>query len=555
VYRHILGLLEEFCGEKARFVLAGGLALLATSVLMLLMPPWRRVVRAAWERGGWRGILLGLVNGLFSVAVGGTIVAALGGAMLVQSGLFDEQHGRLTQTNYEVIQTNWGRPHEQKELAVAHYVTQEQTVFLLPDGREIVKEDLDAAGAAPDAAPSMPPDAPPVPPAGPEAMLVLPPAPGAEPRLTPAAEAPLPTNECSGPEEGKIATFKRKVRRAVPQNSIVQGRIDVDVTMNYRQKGSAYYTCYEDAWQFDYTVRNRSAQPTEAEFRFPLPADQGVWNDFVIQVNGKDWAEHLVCKDNAQTWKMPMKPDEEVRVQVAYKSRGMEYIRYTPAYLAHRENYKVVMRIRPDPKHGKQRFTWKEDMGLPYGSMTPPVIKDSPADGEPMVLEWNLAKAATTLGMGVTLPKTPPAGYYVARLLHEAPLGLMLLAGTLLVTWTLLGRETDLLSLGILAVAYYLFYTLIAYLSDQLASFAACFVLAALPTLLLAGAYLWLGWGRRFASHQTLALVAAFTIYYPVAVIMDDWTGLLVQVLYWVLAAYVAMLVVAMVWRKRVAAV
>jgi len=35
---------------------------------------------------------------------------------------------------------------------------------------------------------------------------------------------------------------------------------------------------------------------------------------------------------------------------------------------------------------------------------------------------------------------------------------------------------------------------------------------------------------------------------------MDDWTGLLVQVLYWVLAAYVAMLVVAMVWRKRVAA-
>jgi hypothetical protein len=28
-----------------------------------------------------------------------------------------------------------------------------------------------------------------------------------------------------------------------------------------------------------------------------------------------------------------------------------------------------------------------------------------------------------------------------------------------------------------------------------------------------------------------------------------------VQVLYWVLAAYVAMLVVAMVWRKRVAAV
>jgi hypothetical protein len=143
----------------------------------------------------------------------------------------------------------------------------------------------------------------------------------------------------------------------------------------------------------------------------------------------------------------------------------------------------------------------------------------------------------------------------VARLLHEAPLGLMLLAAGLVVTWMLLGRETHLFSLGVLVVAYYLFYTFIAYLSDHLTSFAACFVLAALATLLLAALYLWLGWGWTFAAHQSLALMAALTVYYPLAVVLDEYTGLMVQVLYWTLAAYAAMLAVAMLWRRRTAAV
>ena len=517
MYRHILGLLEGFCGDKARYVLAVGLFALAVSVVLLLLPPWQRAVRAAWEKGGWRGIVLGLAHGLMSVFIGGTIVAALGGALLVQSGTFNDKHGNVTQANYEAIQTNWGPPHEQAELAVAHYVVKEQTVYLLKDGKEVVKEDEDDA-------------------------------------VPPPADAPKAEKDAddSAGDTGVAKTFRRKVRKEIPQNSIASATIDVDVTMNYRQKGPAYYTCYEDAWKLDYLVKNRSGEATEAEFRFNLPADQGIWNDFVILVNGKDWAEHVVGRGGGQTWKMPMKPDEEARVQVTYKSRGMERIRYTPAILAHRENYKVTMRIRPDPNHGKQAFTWKEDMSLPMGCMTPTVIRDAP--GQPMTLEWDLSKAATTLGMGVLLPNTPPAGYYVRDLLHEAPLGLMLLAGMLVATWTLLGREADLFSLALLAVVYYLFYTFIAYLSDLVPSFEMCFALAAGATLLGSALYLWLGWGRNFASHQTLALVAAFTVYYPLAVVADSYTGLLAQILYWTLAVYVAMLMVTKVWQRRRAA-
>lgn len=517
MYRHILSLLEEFCGAKAPYVLAGGLLFLALAAILLLMPPWRRAVRAAWERGGWLGVLLGAVNGLLAIGIGGTIVAALGGAMLVQSGLFDEQHGQVTQSNYETIKTNWGSPHEQRELAVSHFVTEEQTLLLFKDGRQVPEEELGNPSARAD-----------------NGLLTD------GPDKSAGGEAPI--------------KIKRKVRKPVPQNSIVRGQVDVDVRMNYRQKGSAFYTCYDDIWKFDFTVKNRSDKATEAELRFPMPADQGTYSDFAVLVDGKNWTANLVLKNNAQTWTLPMQPGQEIRVQAAYTSRGMEYLRYTPAVMAAREEYKVVMRIHPDKDRGKRSFIWKDDMGLPVGSMTPPVIKDSPAAGEPMLLEWDLKSAATTLGMGVILPDIKQPGYYVTRLLHEAPLGLFLLAGSLILTWLLLGRETDLFSLGVLVVAYYLFYTLIAYLSDHLTAFSQCFAIAAAATLLLAGLYLRLGWGRTFAANQTFALVAAFTIYYPMAVVMDQYTGLMVQVLYWSLALYAAMLAVANAWHNRPAA-
>jgi hypothetical protein len=507
VYRHILQLLAGLFGDLAELVLLVGLGVLAVAVLLLLSRPWREGVAAARRRGGWRAVAMGLVNGLLTLLVGGTLVAAFGGAMLVQSGLFDERHGQVTQRNYEAIQTNWGEPHQQRELAVSHSVTEEKTFLILKDGRQVAEDQLGQVN--------------------PQQI----------------GETPV-----------KVT---REVRRTVPQNAIVRGDVEVDVRLNYRPKGSAFYTCYEDDWRLAYTVCNRSRQATEAEFRFPMPASRGVYDGLTIRVDGQDWIDRVVLKDNAQTWTMPMEPGQEAAVEVAYASRGMEFLRYTPAPMAHRQAQKVTMRLFPDtagngePARGPQRLVWEEHMGLPIGSMTPAVRKDSPADGEPMVLEWNMASAATSLGMGIILPDIKQPGWYVARLLHEAPLGLALLAAALVVTWMLLGQETHLFSLGLLVVAYYLFYTILAHASDHMTSFTACFVLAAVATLGLSAAYLWLGWGRTFAAHQSLALVAAFTVYYPLAVVFDDHTGLMLQVLYWTLAAYAAALAVVMLWHRR----
>ena len=537
MYRNVLNYLSDVVGGKAPYVLAVGLVVVALGLILVLLPSWRRSVQAARERGGWRGILLPTIHIVLLLVVGACIIELLRGSLLLQSNDFDRSHGRVSQVNYESVKTNWGPPHEQRELQVTHYVTEEKIVYQYKDGRQVSEEERRTITAE-----------------------------EAEEAAAEAEEgedaAEKPSRAAADRNEKVETPIRRKItiRREVPQNSVVRGRVDVDIRMNYRKMGSAYYACYEDTWKLDYAVKNRCAKTTEAELRFPMPARQGVYDRFTLRVDGKDWADRLIVKDNAQVWTLPMKPGQEIRVEIGYASRGMEYVRYIPARMATRESYKVTMRIYPnvarggEPARGTQRLVWKRDMRPPMGSMTPQSIQDSPADGRPMVLGWNLESAATTLDMGVVLPHIKQPGYYGARLLHEAPWGLVLLAGALVVTWTLLGCEINLFSLTVLAVAYYLAYTLFAYLSDHIADFATCFALAAAAALVLAAVYLWIGWGNRFAAHQTLALVAVFTIYYPLAIALDEYTGLLVQLLYWALAGYAAILAGRRCWSARRAA-
>lgn len=507
MYRNLMEILEEYLSGlgQYRYLLLAGAGVLVLAAVLQLVPPWRQAVREARRGRGWKAVLLALANALMVLVVGAALVAGLSAAMLHQSREFARRQGNITQSNLATVQSVWGMPHEQRELSVTHTVTEEKTVLVFPDGREIIEEE--------------------------------------------GAVESLPTGE-------KAPTrLKRKIEKPVPQNSILRGEVTIDVQARYARCGSAYYTCYEDTWDLAYVVKNRSEKTTQAKFRFPMPAEQSDYRDLSIRVDGKDWQENLVVESGSQTWKMTMTPGQEVRVQVHFASTGTGHIRYSTARMAYREEYKVVLQLHPDLQQGQKRILWNDLTPL-FGGMKPTnreaLVAWEPAkDGDPIVLEWNLKSVLATRDVGVVLPEMTQPGMYAARLLHEAPWGLALFVFALAVTWTLLGREEFLLSLGILAASYFLFYTLTAYLSEHLTSFAACFALGALATLAVSGAYVWLGWGRKYEAHQTTALVAVLTIYYPLAVILDDYTGLMVQVLYWALALYAAMLAVVMVWRRR----
>jgi len=421
---------------------------------------------------GTVGTLWGAAANLFRALVGLGLMGLLCLHLVAQSREFDRLHGRVSEANLAAVRLIWGRPHVQRELSVNHYY---ETV-------EVTSETYDASG------------------------------------------------------ENVINQKKQTVTKLWPQNSIQAADVRVGIAMNYRRKGSAYYTCYESANAFRYDVVNFADIPTEARFVFPLQSDQGLIENLRVAVDGVELGKELSYESSRIEWKMPMQPQQTATVEVSYNCRGMDYYYYQMPTLREIRSFAMTMDLAGVDT---------SQLDYPYGCMTPMKITPITSGGKPGTrLEWHLDRALTTRGMGVTLPDKKQPGYHVARLLRQSPLGLMLLVVMLLVTRIYTDKPIELVPLAMMALAYYLFYTLMANLSDYGPGFTGSFLIA---FLLLGGlvAAMQFRWdGRGFVTYATVGFFGFFTLIYPLIQVWREHTGLLLNLVYVLLLAYAAVLAI-----------
>ena len=329
------------------------------------------------------------------------------------------------------------------------------------------------------------------------------------------------------PDGSPARTITRKEWRQLPTNAITAADVNVTIKMDYRRKGSAYYTTFRDEAEFNYTVENPHPKPVSAEFTFPLSEDQGLFDDLRVAANGADMSRSMYCEYGNIHWKLGIPAGEKAVVTIAYRSRGMEYFYYQMPDLREIRNFRMQLLlegVRPS------------EVNYPERCMTPTEqIVERP---EGTLLEWKLDRAVTTRGMGVSLPGKRQPGYYVARLLKESPWGLVLLLTMVLVTRFATHRDVQPVPLALLAVAYHLFYTFMSYLSDYRPGFAGGFAISFLALGLLVTAFQLLWEGKGFVSWATLSFFAVFTVIYPLINTSREHAGLLLNILYVLLLAY-----------------
>ncbi|MBM4050979.1 MAG: hypothetical protein FJ279_38270, partial [Planctomycetes bacterium] len=312
--RSFLNALTELGGDFPKYCLWLGLSMLVGTVALLTSGSWRDRIREYGQRGGILSILGDVSSGVLRTLVGLGIIAFLSAHLITESRRFSSQHGRVTEANLASVQRIWGYPHAQRELAVQHFVeTTEET-----------EESF--------------------------------------------------TDDESGRKRTKKT--KTKVRNQVEQNSIVGSDVSVKIRMNYRRKGSAYYTCFEDECQFRYDVQNVTEKPTEAEFRFPLPSSEGLFDSVKITVDGRDLGPRLSYKSSRIGWTMPMQPGQKATVEIGYRSRGMDYFYYQVPEPREIRNFRLRMELAD-----------VQDLNYPEGCMTPMKITKN---GKGSVLEWHL---------------------------------------------------------------------------------------------------------------------------------------------------------------------
>lgn len=427
--------------------------------------------------GSWAALAVSSIAAVLKVLIGLAVLAALCLHLSFESTEFARKRGGLSSRNYSAVTTIWGRPHLQRELSVK--LVYQTTRYYDKDGLEL------------------------------------------DPNKLQATTQP-------------VGYRKQVVEHTIPGNPVVEADHQFLIQPNYRRKGGAWYPGFETDAHFTYRVENFADREATAHFHFPMPADQGLVDGIQVILNGRPVAQKVLINDSGITWRMPVKPSTRHELAIRYHSRGLDHLRFDPGAGRELAKYRLRMILKG---------VAKDEINYPVGCMTPTekIAEQRDGDVASTTLDWNLDRAVTRLGMGVIIPRKKQPGYYVARVLAAAPWGLVLLLATVVVSYLAAGRAPHWVPLAVLALAYDLYYLLMAHVGDYWPLVGGMVVAGLALTVLVAVMHCL--WCTRFHAVVTLALFAVFCIAYPL-IRISDYEGLLLTIVYVALLAFVTALLV-----------
>lgn len=292
----------------------------------------------------------------------------------------------------------------------------------------------------------------------------------------------------------------------VPQNSILGFMGDVQMKLNERQKGYALYSGYTLDAVFRYDIQNDSAFETDADFSFPLSSGQTLFENFVVEMDGRDLSSDLRFSPDLVSWTKKMEPHQKSEIAIRYSSRGMDYFYYQIPLQREIKDFQLTLTIARLPV---------SQLNYPDRVITPTNIK-STSDGKGSILTWKLDRAITIAGMGVSLPQPEQPGAQVLRVLVVSPYALTLLGAMLALTLLIWGERIQFVDLSLLSAAYSTLFLIMAGVSDYFFGFWGS-LLVGTGLVLLLTYFLF----RKLESHALrrliYGLVAFFTIAYPLS--------------------------------------
>lgn len=486
MYEALMHPLRAFMGTGTlRTSLTIAIAIIVTVIAAGLCPAFRSYATDLRSRTGWRAGVGQLMTGVYKFLVIFVVLRLLTSVLTFQAQLFGNEHGRVTSSNRSAVLMKWGYPHEQRELVVRHtrkraWMTRQ---LLLPPPEKKKKGQITSESFWKD--------------------LETP---------VQAIRGELPT----------VISVKEEMKDVpVEQRSIVSADVDIRIRNNPRRLGNANYAGYEDAWTLAYVIQNRSEWETTASLSFPLPAKTGLFDEMVLRVDGVNALETARTIDNAVNWRMEMQPGDTAKVSIGYKSRGLEHLRYIPKRMTQTGHYRVSITVDGIPA---------EKLDYPIGSM-PPREDLARMTGDSYSLTWSLDNALTSYDIGIKLPDAEQPDYHFARLLRQAPFGLILLIVMLTMPRLIIREPVSLLVVLLTGFTYCLHYTFMGRLADLFHGFAAPFAISAVTLIGLVTCYRIRDRESRLRVHDAIVFAIAL-IGYPLVIVHEDMTRLWMHIIY-----------------------
>jgi len=309
-------------------------------------------------------------------------------------------------------------------------------------------------------------------------------------------------------------TVTKQVLKQVPM-SLESTRAIADLDLEHRQKGLLWYPTYDVAFKATYQFHNPDPEARSVQVRFPLPAENALFDDFAFTVNGRaaipagDVSKEMLGSATAE-------PGAPVTLVVQYRSRGVGTWTYAFAKtgVAQVRDFSLVLR------------TNFKQIDFPAGTVSPSE-KTPTTDG--WELTWTFANLISGQSVGVQLPEKLNPGPFAARVTFFAPVSLLFFLAVMVIMGMTSGPSLHPMHYWFISAAFFAFHLLLAYMVDHVTVNIA-FGTAAAVSLALVVSYLRAVTGMRQVLLRAGAAQAVFLVLFSYAFFFEGFTGLAITV-------------------------
>jgi inner membrane protein involved in colicin E2 resistance len=312
-------------------------------------------------------------------------------------------------------------------------------------------------------------------------------------------------------ENGKKRTLTEQltVTNSLPLES---SRLDVNLDLDYRQKGLLWYSTYKVAFEGLYTFRNTTDQ-NKVTFTLKFPTDRAIYDDLVFTVNDAPVA--LTNEKNTATGTAEVGPGETATLKVGYRSQGLTEWRY--------DFGDSVAQVRDFRLRMKTNF---KAIDFPENTLSPSEEHET-KDGWELV--WNYKNLVSGYQIGMAMPERLQPGPLAGRISFFAPVSLFFFFFLMLIITTMRGIDLHPMNYFFLAAAFFSFHLLLAYLVDHV-SIHAAFVASSVVSVFLVISYLRLVVGTRFAAREAGLTQFIYLVMFSYAFFFKGFTGLAITI-------------------------
>lgn len=327
-------------------------------------------------------------------------------------------------------------------------------------------------------------------------------------------DQPAPTNSDVAPEaraetEGPPPETQRALTAPLRGSDI-----DVNLDFEQRRKGLLWFPTYAIDFRAVYRFANPEATPRDVHIRFPLAADNAVYDAFEVR-DGEGQIVDATVEAGHAVWTASFAPQQEKAFTVSYRSRGTKSWAYGASSGAQKiRDFELRLAVND------------ADIDFPAGTISP---TEHQAQSGQWSGKWTFGSLVTSAPIGLELPQRLNPGPLVAKITFFAPVSLLFFFFVVAVLAAARRKSLHPMHYFLLGCAFFAFHLLFAYTVDHV-DVGKAFGISALVSTVLVVSYARLFTGWRFALVEIGISQLLYLVLFSFTFFFEGFTGLAVTI-------------------------